>query len=69
MSDVNDEQIPAAPDGVSGDDVIPGDGSGDPNSDRQFLQDQPPAQDKRLDDAEVDVTDADDDEGGAFAEE
>jgi hypothetical protein len=69
MSDVNDEQIPAAPDGVSGDDVNAGDGSGNPNSDRAFLNDLPPAQDKRLDDAEVDVTEAGDDEGGAFAEE
>lgn len=36
------ENIPA--DDVSAQDPLAGDGSGDPNSDRQFLQDLPPAQ-------------------------
>lgn len=31
-------------DDVSAQDPLAGDGSGDPNSDRQFLQDLPPAQ-------------------------
>ncbi|WP_336502427.1 hypothetical protein [Microbacterium paraoxydans] len=36
------ENIPA--DDISSQDPLAGDGSGDPNSDRQFLQDLPPAQ-------------------------
>lgn len=68
MSDARDEQIPPAPDGVSGEDALQGDGSGDPNKDREFLQDLPPAEDKRLDDAEVEATGLTDD-GGPFAEE
>ena len=36
------ENIPD--DDVSAQDPLAGDGSGDPNSDRQFLQDLPPAQ-------------------------
>jgi hypothetical protein len=36
------DNIPA--DDVSAQDPLAGDGSGDPNSDRQFLQDLPPAQ-------------------------
>lgn len=68
MSDARDEQIPADPDGASGEDALQGDGSGDPNADREFLQDMPPAEDKRLDDAEVDATGLTDDDG-PFAEE
>ncbi|MBT2486025.1 MULTISPECIES: hypothetical protein [unclassified Microbacterium] len=38
MSGTDDEQNPSA------DPAIQGDGSGDPNQDREFLQDLPPAQ-------------------------
>ena len=48
--------------------MLQGDGSGYPNKDREFLQDLPPAEDKRLDDAEVDATGLTDD-SGPFAEE
>lgn len=53
MSDIEDQNPIAGAE----DDRIAGDGSGDPNSDRAFLQGLPPAQDQRLDDSEVDVTD------------
>ncbi len=52
MSDI-ENQDPIA----GADDTIAGDGSGDPNDDRSFLQDLPPAQDKRLTESEVDATD------------
>lgn len=55
------EDIPAAPDGVSGDDALQGDGSGDPNKDREFLQGLPPAQ--------VDADEPSPEEDGPFSEE
>ncbi|MFS0893809.1 hypothetical protein [Microbacterium sp. 179-I 3D3 NHS] len=56
MSDVNDSGNPTDDDAA-----IAGDGSGDPNRDRGFLQDLPPAQ---VDDDAVQEaqTDAEDDE-------
>jgi hypothetical protein len=56
------EDIPQAPDGVSGQDALQGDGSGDPNKDREFLQDLPPAQ------VDPEQADSDADEG-PYAEE
>lgn len=67
MSDVNDQQNASA---SGGDDpTLQGNGSGNPGTDREFLQDLPPAEDKRLDDAEVDATGLTDDEDSPFAEE
>lgn len=62
MSDATERPSTDVPDS---DDVIQGDGSGDPNSDRAFLNDLPPAQDKRLDESEVDATDIAGDEDDA----
>lgn len=53
------ENIPA--DDVSAQDPLAGDGSGDPNSDRQFLQDLPPAQ-VDTEQQQEHQADADDDE-------
>lgn len=50
------ENIPA--DDLSAQDPLAGDGSGDPNSDREFLQDLPPAQ---VDSEQVAEHPADDD--------
>lgn len=66
MSGTSDQQIPSE-DGTDRDDVIAGDGSGDPNDDRAFLNDLPPAQDKRLEDSGVDATDPDPDDTDALA--
>lgn len=56
------DDIPEAPDGISGEEALQGDGSGDPNSDREFLQDLPPAQ------ADPQPASADEDES-PYAEE
>lgn len=53
MSDLDEQQNPSDGAGGQNDAAMQGDGSGNPGSDREFLQDLPPAEDKRTDDAEV----------------
>ncbi|WP_309103165.1 hypothetical protein [Microbacterium sp.] len=68
MSDSHEQPTSSEP-GSREEDRLAGNGSGDPNSDRGFLNDLPPAQDKRLEDSEVDVTDVADDEEDALTTE